>query len=136
MARDGKEQVVIERRELGKGIAELLRCRLSHNHEVRIVLPEFNCQRGLQFVGDDLGWELAQPSLEHAADGVRVVKLLFGKQVHVEFCICQLGTLLVLGTYEHTLIEATLPMLDLRTTAGYTIQAFRLAVEVQVTAIC
>jgi hypothetical protein len=36
---------------------------------------------------------------------------------------------------EHTLIEATLPMLDLRTTTGYTVQAFRLAVEVEVTAM-
>lgn len=89
MTGDCKEQVVVERWELGKCIAELLRCRLSHHVEAGVVLLEISCQRGLQLLWEYLGRKLAQPCLKHAANGVRIVELLFRKQVHVEFCIGQ-----------------------------------------------
>jgi len=78
VARDGKEQVVVERRELRKRITELLRCGLSHHVEAGIVPLEISCQCVLQFLWEDLGWELAKPCFEHAANGVWVIELLFG----------------------------------------------------------
>lgn len=94
MAGDCEEQVVVEWRKLGESVAELLGCRLTHDIEVRVLFLKLRAQSVLQVLRENLRRELAQPSLEHAADGVRIVQLLLREQVDVKLCIDLLVLLL------------------------------------------
>jgi len=76
VAGDCEEQVVVEGRKLGESVTELLGGRLAHHIEVRVLFLQLSGQRVLQVLWEDLGGELAQPGLQHAADGVGIIELL------------------------------------------------------------
>lgn len=95
MARNGEEEVVVERWQLGQSVTEFLWCFLIGAFEVQVVLFQLCGQRGLNFIGHHLGWQVSKPFLQHAANLVRVVQLFLIQQVNVKL-----------------LVEATLPVLD------------------------
>lgn len=136
MAGDGEEKIVVERRELGQGVAELLWCRLSNLVEIWVVLLKFDGKRVLEFLRKNLRGELAQPGLQHTANGIGIVQLLLREQIDVKLCIVWSAMSFPNAADNHTLIEAALPVLDLRTTAWHTVQALRLAVQIEEAVSC
>jgi len=94
VAGDSKEEVVVERRKLREGVAKFLGCRLAYHIEFRVVVLELDAQCVLYVLRYYLSRKLAQPGLEHAANGVRIIQLLFREQVDVKLCIELLARLL------------------------------------------
>lgn len=119
MAGDREEQVVVEGWQDRKSVLELLRHWLSHALVVGVVLLEILAESLLQVFGEDLGRQVTQPRLEHAADVVRVVEFLFVEEIDIE-----------LG------VEPALPVLHLRPTSWHTIESFCFAVEVEIAETC